>query len=287
MLKEADFLTDFSMEFVSVASREWMDRDTLRRRLLLFALGTNMGIKAIANTGEHAETEATLRHARRHFVTRDNMRRAIVKLVNATFADRDPQWWGQETACASDSKKFGSWESNFMTEYHQRYGGAGMVIYWHVERNRVCIYSQLKSCSSAEVASMIEGLLRHCTDAEIESNYVDTHGANIVGFAFTELLGFRLLPRLKNIGSIRLYRPDDNAAYGNLGPVLSRPIRWELIAQQYDQMVKYATALRLGTAESESILRRFARGGLKHPPTRPSKNSAARCATPTGGSCWT
>ncbi len=47
--------------------------------------------------------------------------------------------------------------------------------------------------------------------------------------------------------------------------MLTRPIRWELIAQQYDQMVKYATALRLGTAESESILRRFTRGGPKHP----------------------
>ncbi|MBV8893556.1 MAG: Tn3 family transposase, partial [Acidobacteria bacterium] len=31
----------------------------------------------------------------------------------------------------------------------------------------------------------------------------------IIGFAFTELLGFKLLPRLKNIGSIRLYSPDD------------------------------------------------------------------------------
>ncbi|MGY2093574.1 Tn3 family transposase [Nocardia gipuzkoensis] len=66
VLKEADFLTDFSMEFVSVASREVIDRDTLRRRLLLvlFAMGTNMGIKAIVNTGkheEHEETEATLR----------------------------------------------------------------------------------------------------------------------------------------------------------------------------------------------------------------------------------
>ena len=43
--------------------------------------------------------------------------------------------------------------------------------------------------------------------------------------------------------------------------MLTRPIRWELIAQQYGQMVKYATVLRLGTAESESILRRFTRGG--------------------------
>jgi len=30
-------------------------------------------------------------------------------------------------------------------------------------------------------------------------------------------------------------------------------------------MVKYATTLRLRTAESESILRRFTRGGPKHP----------------------
>jgi acyl-CoA synthetase (AMP-forming)/AMP-acid ligase II len=44
------------------------------------------------------------------------------------------------------------------------------MIYWHVGRKNVCIYSQLKSCSSSEVAAMIEGLLRHCTDAEIESN---------------------------------------------------------------------------------------------------------------------
>ncbi|MGI8808973.1 MAG: Tn3 family transposase, partial [Acidimicrobiales bacterium] len=44
-----------------------------------------------------------------------------------------------------------------------------------------------------------------------------------------------------------------------------RPIDWDLIARQYDQLVKYATALRLGTAEAEQVLRRFTRGGPKHP----------------------
>jgi len=267
VLKDSDYLAEFTSEFTSVASREVIDRNTLRRRLLLclFALGTNMGVRAIVATGEHGESEAELRHVRRHFITRDNLRRAIAKLVNATFEARDPNWWGTGTACASDSKKFGSWESNLMTEWHQRYGGPGVMIYWHVERRSTCIYSQLKSCSSSEVAAMIEGLLRHCTDVDVESNYVDTHGASVVGFAFTELLGFRLLPRLKNIGAIRLYRPDAAVAYAELTSVLTRPIRWDLITQQYDQMVKYATALRLGTAESESILRRFTRGGPKHP----------------------
>jgi len=267
VLKEADLQTVFTDEFTTVASREAIPRAVLQRRLLLvlFALGTNMGIKRIVTTGEHGETEATLRHVRRLYVTRDNLRRAAAKLVNATLAVRDAAWWGSGTSCASDSKKFGSWQSNFMTEYHVRYGGSGVMIYWHVERKSLCIYSQLKTCSSSEVAAMVEGVLRHCTDAEIDRNYVDTHGASIVGFAFTYLLNFRLLPRLKNIGLQRLYHVDDEPTYPHFADVCTRPIRWELITQQYDQIVKYATALRLGTAEAEQVLRRFTRGGPKHP----------------------
>jgi TnpA family transposase len=41
---------------------------------------------------------------------------------------------------------------------------------------------------------------------------------------------------------------------------------WDLIARNYDQMVKYATALRLRTAETDQVLRRFTKGGgPKHP----------------------
>nr|WP_258563081.1 Tn3 family transposase [Streptomyces phytophilus] len=35
-----------------------------------------------------------------------------------------------------------------MTEYYARYGDNGVMIYWHVGKKNVCIYSQLKSCSS-------------------------------------------------------------------------------------------------------------------------------------------
>jgi len=38
-----------------------------------------------------------------------------------------------------------------------------------------------------------------------------------------------------------------------------------LTRQQYDQMDKYATAVRLGTAETEAILRRFTRNNVQHP----------------------
>ncbi len=267
-LTEADHHVNLIDCFPSIATRETMPAHVLRERLLLvlFALGTNTGIKQVADGG-HGHSEAALRHVRRLFVTRENLRRATVKLVNATLAARDRALWGAGTACASDSKMFGSWSSNLMTEWHARYRGPGVMIYWHVEKSRLCVYSQLKTCSSSEVAAMMEGLLHHGTDVPIEANYTDTHGASVIGFAFTHLLGYALLPRLKRIGAARLYLPDPALAgeLPALDPVLTRPIRWELIAQQYDQMVRYATALRLRTAEAEQILRRFTRPGPQHP----------------------
>src|SRR5664280_984381 len=79
-------------------------------------------------------------------------------------------------------------------------------------------------------------------------------------------LGFNLLPRIKRINKVKLYRPaaGEPDAYPALAPALTRPIRWELIAQQYDQMIKYATAIRTGTASTEAILRRFTRNAT-HP----------------------
>ena len=117
---------------------------------------------------------------------------------------RQPTLWGEgTTACASDSKRFGAWDQNLLTEWHARYGGPGVMIYWHVEKNAVCIYSQLKACASSEVAAMLEGVLRHATDMEVEKNYVDSHGQSEVGFAFCHLLGFQLLPRLKHTSNTR------------------------------------------------------------------------------------
>jgi len=71
---------------------------------------------------------------------------------------------------------------------------------------------------------------------------LDTHGQSAVAFAFSKLLGFELLPRLKAIHAQKLYRPDTGQpdAYPNLQPILTRPINWALIREQYDEMAEKA-----------------------------------------------
>lgn len=269
ILKEADFRVRFTESFKSPTAYELLERSVLQPRLLrcLYGLGTNTGLKRMS-AGSIGATYKDLQYVRRRFINKDHLRNAIRQVVNAIFQARQENIWGEgTTACASDSKKFGAYDQNLMTEWHVRYGGRGVMIYWHVERKSTCIYSQLKNCSSSEAAAMIEGVLRHCTEMSVNKQYVDSHGQSVVAFAFCRLLGFELLPRLKAIHKQKLYRVENGAGYDypNLQLILKRAIDWKLIKQQYDQMVKYATALRLGTAETEAILRRFTRHNLQHP----------------------
>lgn len=108
-------------------------------------------------------TGRELRWVRQRFVGHDHLRAAIADVADATFASRRPEVWGEaKTSCASDSKRFGAWDQNLMTEWHIRYGGRGVMIYWHLEKKSVRVYPQLKSASSSEAAAVIEGVLRHC-----------------------------------------------------------------------------------------------------------------------------
>ena len=268
MVTEAALRTGMLGELTAVGPREALARAVLWERLLLlaYAYGTNTGISAVA-AGEHGHTEADLRYtARRHF-TIDGARAVPIQLANATFAARQAHIWGQSTTTvASDSTHFRAYDQNLFTEWHSRYGGRGVLIYWHIEKKSMAVHSQLISCAASEVAAMIEGAVRHGTTMALEGNYVDSHGQTEIGFAISLLLGFDLLPRIKQINKIKLYQPDrgNPDAYLGLKPAMTRPIRWELIEQNYDMLVKYATAIRVGTASTEAILRRFTRNA-SHP----------------------
>ena len=102
----------------------------------------------------------------------------------------------------------------------------------------------------------------------MEKNFVDSHGQSEVAFAFCHLLGtVRLMACLKRIKYERLYLPreKDRRRLSESGGVFARPIRWDLIEQQYDEMVKAAVALKRDTATAEAILKRYNSYNLTHP----------------------
>ena len=237
-----------------------------RLLLVLYAYGTNAGIRAVA-AGDHGHREEQLYYARRRYLTPDLVRAMAIDIADATFAARARAVWGTgSSAVASDSTHFGAFDQNIFAEWHSRYGGRGVLIYWHVERKSMVIHSQVINCTASEVAAMIEGAMHHGTSMDVEANYTDTHGQSVIGFGLTRLLGFDLLPRIKAVNRVRLYRPRPGDSYPRLAPAMvGRPIRWDLIADQYDEMVKYATAIRTRSAQTAALLRRFQSANAMHP----------------------
>jgi TnpA family transposase len=268
ILKEAILRTGCLTGVTSVVGSSHLPAEVLAERLMLviYAYGTNCGIRSVTS-GAHQHSEEELRYVRRRYLTAEVARTIAVEIANATFSARDRRLWGEgSTAVASDSTHFRAWDQNLFTEWHSRYGGRGILVYWHVERGSVVVHCQTLKASASEVAAMVEGAIRHGTTMKVEGNYVDSHGQSEIGFGITRLLNIDLLPRIKQISQVRLYQsqPGDVASYPHLAAAMTRPIRWDLIENTYDLVIKYATAIKTGTASTEAILSRFTRSA-SHP----------------------
>ncbi|WP_367364121.1 Tn3 family transposase [Candidatus Tisiphia endosymbiont of Nedyus quadrimaculatus] len=269
VLKEADSRIGFTKHFHTVASRKNIKESKLLKRILLslYAIGSNTGLKRISAANDEINY-SDLRYIKRRYLNTANVREATAEVINAILETRDSKIWGDATTgCACDSTKVSSWDQNLMTEWHTRYKGRGVMIYWHVDKNAACIYSQLKTCSSSEVGSMIKGVLDHSSKMDMKKTYVDTHGQSIIGFACSYLLTFDLLPRLKNIKKQKLFysHAKDRGNYKNLTSILESSINWSLIKKYYHEVIRYIAALRTGHVEPEVMFKILSNSNNDHP----------------------
>jgi len=269
ILKEADLRIGFTKHFQTVASKEIIGQEQLLKRLLLclYAIGSNTGLKRISSANDDSNY-SDLRYIKRRFINETNVRNSIVEIVNAIFAIKDTRIWGEATTgCASDSTQLSCWDQNLMAEWHVRYHERGVMIYWHVDKDATCVYSQLKTCLSSEVGAMLKGVLKHSTNMDMKQGYVDTHGQSTIGFGLSYLINFDLLPRLKNINKQKLYysMPKDKDNYANLTSILQGSINWESIEVNYNEVIRHAVALKIGTVDPDVMIKHFSKDNYEHP----------------------
>ena len=259
ILVEADRQVNFTSFFKTSGQRQVLSPEQIRIRSILsiYSLGTWTGLKQIHAAAKPSCSYDDLLYFRQRFINISVIREAIVALTTRILEIRNPGIWGKATICASDGKYLSAWDQNLVAEFNPHYNRRGVMVYWHVERNSLCIYSQLRGAS--EIAAMIDGLVRHDSEMRIEKNFVDSHGQSEVALPFCRFLHVDLIPRLKRIKRERLYLPESGMtdSLPNLKGILERAIRWELVAEQYEQMVKSVVAVAERIGPTESILRRF------------------------------
>lgn len=269
ILKETDLLTNFTQQMETIAKSSSIEPSGLRKRLLLclYGIGSNTGLKRISIANGDVNY-SDLRYIKKRYINATNVRNSIRLIINNILKIRNPDIWGEATtSVACDSTKISSWDQNLINEWHHRYQGRGVMIYWHVDKKSLCIYSQLKSCSSSEVGSMIKGIIDHDTEMNMNRVFVDTHGQSMIGFAISYLLDFDLLPRLKAINKQKLYgvASGDKWKYQYISEIIKGGINWKLIEENYNEVVKHLVALKLGIVEPDVLVKRFSNNNYEHP----------------------
>lgn len=258
VVKEVDLRENFTNYFTTAGNRKILDQENIRKRLLLcvFAIGTNTGLKRTAGASRGVVNFEELRHIKNFFINKDDLREAINALVNAIFKMRNPKIWKSiSTAFAGDSKQFGCYVQNLMSQWSPRHHNNDVMIYWHVNDQYICVYFQLKTCTSSEVASMFQGVISQQTDVDIEYQYVDSNEKSELGFALSYLQKFDLLPRYKSIGDQTIYLPSEDFQVRNINEITTRSINWQLIEEQYVEIIKYTVALKIGICTAETVSR--------------------------------
>ncbi|GAA3332569.1 hypothetical protein GCM10020331_093220 [Ectobacillus funiculus] len=66
-------------------------------------------------------------------------------------------------------------------------------------------YTKVINTNARDAVHVIDGLLHHETDLNIEEHYTDTAGYTDQVFGLTHILGFRFAPRLRDLADTKLF----------------------------------------------------------------------------------
>ena len=84
---------------------------------------------------------------------------------------------------------------------------------------------------------VLDGLLYHQSDLQIEEHYTDTAGFTDHVFALCHLLGFRFVPRIRDLADRRLYVPDKGSTYPALGNLIGGTLSVRQMAAQWKEIL--------------------------------------------------
>jgi TnpA family transposase len=108
---------------------------------------------------------------------------------------------------------------------------------------------------------ILECLLEQQTTLNPVEIMSDTASYSDLIFGCFWLLGYQFSPRLTDIGETRFWRIDPHADYGPLNGLARNRINLDLIARNWDDMLRVAGSLKLDTVSASTLIRALQGGG--------------------------
>jgi len=156
------------------------------------------------------------------------------------------------------------YEQNMLSEYHVRYASYGGVGYYRVSDKYIALFSRFIPCGVREAVHLIDGLMENKSDIQPNAIHGDTHAQSTVVFGVAHLLGIKLLPRIKDINSLIFFKPDRRVNYEHIDDLFSEGINFNLIRENYMEMLRVAVSIKLGKVSASTIIRRLGTEGIRN-----------------------
>lgn len=264
LLLEVDEATGFTDAFTHLRTGAPC-KDRIGLLNVLLAEGLNLGLSKMAEASNTHDYLQLSRLSRWH-IESDAINRALATVIDAQSRLPMAKFWGVSTTASSDGQFFpAARQGEAMNLINAKYGNApGLKAYTHVSDQFGPFATQNIPATVSEAPYILDGLLMNEAGRKITEQYADTGGFTDHVFAVTSLLGFRFIPRIRDLPSRRLYLFDPASAPNELRSLIGGKIREGLVVQNWPGVLRSAATMVTGVMPPSQLLKKFAAYPRQH-----------------------
>lgn len=225
----------------------------------ILADATNAGAERMAQSSRGVTIHQMMVMVDRH-LRAETYAAATSVLVDAQQEHPFAAIWGDGHVSSSDGQFFpagGRGEASL--EYNAKYGKRpGASIYGFLSNRFASFFSKMIQASESEAPYVLDGLLHNESSVEIHEHATDTAGATETTFSMFHSFGYRLIPRIRNLGSRRLYVITPSEEYRPLDALIAGRARMDVIEQHWDEVLRLKASIGAGLVPPSVILKKLA-----------------------------
>jgi len=183
------------------------------------------------------------------------MKKAQSTLVNYHHKLFLSAFWGDSSTSSSDGMRVQVGVSSLHADTNPHYGtGKGATMYRFVSDQFSTFYIKVINTNARDAVHVIDGLLYHETDFNIEEHYTDTAGYTDQVFGLSHLLGFKFAPRIRDISELKLYSIEKASSYSKIETISNGRINTKIIEENFDDVLRLTHSMREGKVTGSLIM---------------------------------
>jgi TnpA family transposase len=263
---EINGFTGFCDEFSHVSeSHARVENLGLSICAVLTAQACNIGLEPIVDPTNPALSLGRLQWVQQNYIRAETLIRANARLVDAQARIPLARAFGGGEVASADGLRFvvpvrtlnaGPNSKYFRTE-------RGVTYYNFSSDQFTGFHGIVIPGTLHDSPYVLDGLLEHETSLVPKELMTATAGYSDLVFGLFWLLGYQFSPRLADLGEYRFWRIDRTADYGALNGLARQRLNTKLIAQNWDDFLRVAGSLKMGTISGSELIRSLQRGSKK------------------------